>query len=96
MLAGGIFLIILGLGMVFGLQDPTVGNFNIGMIGWVLALGGVGMIALHFINRRTPPAMEPRRKEVVVDKTVDSTATGGDVVVDRRDDVVVERRDDVV
>lgn len=85
MLVGGVILLMVGLGMLVGLQDQVVGNFNLANLGWVGILGGALLIALHFINRRTAPAVEPRRSEVVVDKRVDEARVAD---VDRRGDIV--------
>lgn len=100
MLAGGILLIVLGLGMVFGLTDQQVGSFNLANLGWIFALGGVAMVILYFVRRQTPARS---RHDVVVDAPADRVVERpaervverpADHVVERPAERVVERRDE--
>jgi len=53
-IGGGIFLIVLGGILAFGVQDH-VNNLNLGMIGWVMIAGGILAIVLSLVltNQRT-------------------------------------------
>jgi hypothetical protein len=47
-IGGGIFLIVLGGILSFGVKDH-VNNFDLGTIGWVLIAGGILAIVLSFV-----------------------------------------------
>jgi len=47
-IGGGIFLLIAGAILAFGVNDQSVGNVDLGVVGWVCMGGGLLAIVLSF------------------------------------------------
>jgi hypothetical protein len=47
-IGGGIFLIVLGGILAFGVKD-NLNDFDLGMVGWVCIAGGILAIVLSFV-----------------------------------------------
>ena len=50
---GGISLIVIGLILALAVNDETIGPVNVGMIGWILALGGIVLLVLAIAQNNT-------------------------------------------
>lgn len=48
-IGGGIFLIVIGGILAFGVKDQSVGNLSLGPIGWICMGGGALAIIISFI-----------------------------------------------
>lgn len=50
---GGIGLIVVGLILAIAVSEEQVGPINLGMIGWILVLGGVILLVLAIMQNNT-------------------------------------------
>lgn len=50
---GGIGLIVIGLILALAVNEEQIGPINVGMIGWILALGGVALLVLAIAQNNT-------------------------------------------
>ena len=48
-IGGGIFLLVVGGILAFGVNDHSVANIDLGAIGWICMAGGALAIVLSFI-----------------------------------------------
>ena len=48
-IGGGIFLLVVGAILAFGVRDQTIGNLDVEVIGWVMMGGGVLAIVLSLM-----------------------------------------------
>jgi hypothetical protein len=48
-IGGGIFLLVVGAILAFGVTDQSIGDLDVGVIGWVMMLGGALAIVLSFV-----------------------------------------------
>ena len=53
---GGIGLIVIGLILALAVNDETVGPVNVGMVGWILALGGIVLLVLAIAQNNSKRA----------------------------------------
>jgi len=53
---GGIGLIVIGLILALAVNEETIGPVNVGMIGWILALGGIVLLVLAIAQNNTKRA----------------------------------------
>ncbi|MBB6626477.1 hypothetical protein H5V45_03985 [Nocardioides sp. KIGAM211] len=73
----GVFLLALGLILVFAVNDTQIGSVEVPTLGWILALAGVLIIVLTAVQ------MNRSRRSTAVTTHADGSRT----VSERRDDV---------
>ena len=50
---GGVGLIVVGLILALAVNEEQIGPVNVGMIGWILVLGGVVLLVLAIAQNNT-------------------------------------------
>jgi hypothetical protein len=78
---GGIGLIVIGLILALAINDEQIGPVDVGMIGWILTLGGIVLLVLAIAQNNT------RRKHTTVATTThaDGTQTSEQRSTERQD-----------
>ena len=66
---GGIGLIVLGLILALAVNERTVGPVNLGMVGWILTLGGVVLLVLTIIQNNSKRSHTTRATTTHADGT---------------------------
>jgi hypothetical protein len=63
---GAVGLIVVGLILALAVNQEQVGPVNLGMVGWILTLAGVGLLLLSIVQQNA------RRRQTTVATTTDA------------------------
>ena len=78
---GGIGLIVIGLILALAVNEEQIGPVNVGMIGWILTLGGVVLLVLAIMQNNAK-----RKHTTVATRThADGTQTAEERSSERHD-----------